>query len=116
MRYDRSSFPPPGEPRVGEEPDNPGRFPTLLLALLMVTGSTPVVATAAPPSTHYTGTLPDGGTWVADVPARWNGTLVLFSHGFGTPEAIDAPTPKYRSQLGVKGSGRLCGPRRPRTG
>ena len=26
-------------------------------------------------STHLTGTLPDGATWVADLPATWNGTL-----------------------------------------
>lgn len=32
---------------------------------------------------HYTGKLPDGSTWIADVPADWNGRLVLFSHGFG---------------------------------
>ncbi|WP_327582955.1 hypothetical protein OHA25_44660 [Nonomuraea sp. NBC_00507] len=32
---------------------------------------------------HYTGKLPDGSTWIADVPANWNGRLVLFSHGFG---------------------------------
>src|SRR6185436_11925829 len=34
--------------------------------------------------THYTGTLADGATWVADVPGRWRGVLILYSHGFGT--------------------------------
>ncbi|GAA0523707.1 MULTISPECIES: hypothetical protein [Streptomyces] len=30
-------------------------------------------------TTHLTGTLADGATWIADVPDRWNGTLLLFS-------------------------------------
>ena len=40
---------------------------------------------------HYTGSLSDGSTWVADVPASWNGTLLLYSHGFGITTAQDAP-------------------------
>ncbi len=50
-------------------------------------------AAAAPPVTHYTGTLDDGASWIADVPAGWNGTLVLYSHGFGT---LSPPTPLIR--------------------
>ncbi len=42
-------------------------------------------ATAAGPDTTYTGTLPDGATYLIDVPADWNGTLVLYSHGYVTP-------------------------------
>jgi pimeloyl-ACP methyl ester carboxylesterase len=42
----------------------------------------PVTAAAQPSTTRYTGTLPDGATWVADVPADWNGTILLFSHGY----------------------------------
>ncbi len=34
---------------------------------------------------HITGTLPDGATYVIDVPATWNGTLLLYSHGYVTP-------------------------------
>jgi pimeloyl-ACP methyl ester carboxylesterase len=34
---------------------------------------------------HLTGTLPDGATYVIDVPATWNGTLLLYSHGYVTP-------------------------------
>ncbi|MFY9905321.1 MAG: prolyl oligopeptidase family serine peptidase [Terriglobales bacterium] len=34
---------------------------------------------------HLTGTLPDGATYVIDVPAVWNGTLLLYSHGYVTP-------------------------------
>lgn len=31
---------------------------------------------------HLTGTLPDGTTYVIDVPAMWNKTLLLYSHGY----------------------------------
>lgn len=37
---------------------------------------------ANPVDRHLTGSLPDGSTWQIDVPAGWNGNLVLFSHGF----------------------------------
>ncbi|WP_103349325.1 alpha/beta hydrolase [Amycolatopsis sp. CA-128772] len=47
-------------------------------------------AHAAAPA-HYTGQLPDGASWVADVPPDWNGTVILYSHGFGPLEARDAP-------------------------
>jgi len=46
---------------------------------------------AAPLAAHYAGALADGGTWIADVPAAWNGTLLLYSHGFGTLAPADAP-------------------------
>jgi hypothetical protein len=54
-------------------------------------------AVAAP--THYTGTLPDGATWIADVPPSWNGTLLLYSHGFGPLIAADAPDPATQAAL-----------------
>jgi predicted acyl esterase len=28
------------------------------------------------------GTLPDGAVWLARIPAQWNGTLLLYSHGY----------------------------------
>ncbi len=34
---------------------------------------------------HITGTLADGATYVIDVPATWNGTLLLYSHGYVAP-------------------------------
>src|SRR5260370_20421878 len=34
---------------------------------------------------HITGTLSDGATYVIDVPANWNGTLLLYSHGYVGP-------------------------------
>ncbi|WP_103342249.1 alpha/beta hydrolase family protein [Amycolatopsis sp. CA-126428] len=60
---------------------------TTLTAFGLTTGSTAQAATPA----HYTGVLPDGASWVADVPGAWNGTVILYSHGFGPLQARDAP-------------------------
>ena len=54
-------------------------------------------------ATHLTGTLADGATWIADVPDHWNGTLLLFSHGFGPTVARDAPTDAVRTELLAEG-------------
>lgn len=62
-----------------------------LLAVVPLLLSLLVAAPARAADTHYTGTLADGATWIADVPADWHGTLILFSHGFGTLTAADAP-------------------------
>jgi hypothetical protein len=56
-------------------------------------------ASAAPVAGHYTGTLPDGATWIADVPGNWNGTLLLYSHGYGPLVAADAPDPTTQAAL-----------------
>jgi hypothetical protein len=56
-------------------------------------------ASAAPPAGHYTGTLADGATWIADVPTNWNGTLLLYSHGYGPLVAADAPDPTTQQAL-----------------
>ena len=45
----------------------------------------------AAPGNQVTGELPNGATWVAEYPAPWNGTLVLYSHGYGALAAADAP-------------------------
>ena len=50
-------------------------------------------------STSYAGTTSDGGSWVADVPSPWNGTLLLYSHGFGPPQAADAPDSSTKQAL-----------------
>ena len=40
----------------------------------------------SPPAARSTGTLADGATWtIIDVPADWNGTLLLYSHGLVPP-------------------------------
>ena len=52
---------------------------------------------------NLTGSLPDGATWVIDVPADWNGTALLYSHGLVPPgepnPAVDAPDPVTSSYL-----------------
>src|SRR6266566_4482734 len=48
-----------------------------------VLGSTP--ASAAGATGLLTGTLPDGAAYKIEVPADWNGTLFLYSHGYVTP-------------------------------
>jgi pimeloyl-ACP methyl ester carboxylesterase len=35
--------------------------------------------------TTQTGTLPDGATYLLEVPSPWNGTLLLYSHGYVVP-------------------------------
>jgi len=41
---------------------------------------------------HITGTLPDGATYVIDVPPLWNGTLLLYSHGYVVPGSPNPAT------------------------
>ncbi|MBV9802757.1 MAG: hypothetical protein JO130_06185 [Solirubrobacterales bacterium] len=43
--------------------------------------------------------MADGATWIADVPANWNGTLLLYSHGYGPLVAADAPDPTTQQAL-----------------
>src|SRR6266852_6518830 len=49
--------------------------------LLTVSGS----AYAPAGVTTKTGTLADGATYLIEVPAKWNGTLFLYSHGYVPP-------------------------------
>jgi hypothetical protein len=73
------------------------RFGATLLASALL-GLLPALPAAAA-STHSTGTLPDGATWIADVPSNWNGTLLLYSHGYGPLTAADAPDPNTQADL-----------------
>lgn len=73
-----------------------------LLAALLGTGAAAVLMSATPAAAataHYTGALADGATWIADVPSTWNGTLLLYSHGFGPLTAADAPDPVTQGAL-----------------
>lgn len=45
----------------------------------------PVGAFAQAGVNTLTGTLPDGATFLVEVPANWNGTLLLYSHGYVVP-------------------------------
>jgi hypothetical protein len=72
-------------------------------AVLTASLSIAPVTSADAASGHFTGTLVDGSTWVADVPADWNGTLLLYSHGFGITTAQDAPSPAVGEALLARG-------------
>ncbi|HET9792505.1 MAG TPA: prolyl oligopeptidase family serine peptidase [Candidatus Angelobacter sp.] len=52
-------------------------------------------------------TLPDGATYLIEVPANWNGTLLLYSHGYVTPgspnPATDVGDPATRTALLASG-------------
>ncbi len=78
-------------------------FATLTAAaavtLAIMPGVSTAQAAATPASTHHTGSLADGATWIADVPASWNGTVILYSHGFGPLTAADAPDPATQADL-----------------
>src|ERR1039458_9615326 len=56
---------------------------TLLSALTVILIA--VLCGSAAAQQHITGTLPDGAAYVTDVPPIWNGTLLLYSHGYVVP-------------------------------
>ncbi|MFF7053774.1 alpha/beta hydrolase family protein [Streptomyces griseorubiginosus] len=82
-------------------------------AALLLTLTTAPAATAATDTpaataatdgttTHVDGRLPSGATYLMDVPASWNGTVLLFSHGYTSGPANpaqDAPDEATKSLL-----------------
>jgi len=54
-------------------------------------GVGPAQVLASGPQT-LTGTFGDGATYLIQVPAHWNGTLVLYSHGYVTPGSPNPAT------------------------
>ena len=64
------------------------RLTSLGVAVSLALAAAPAMATAVEPAvteaavTELGGTLPGGATWAAELPQDWNGTLVLYSHGF----------------------------------
>ncbi len=75
------------------------RLLVALIPIAVVLALAAVPAAQASGSTSYSGTTSDGGNWVADVPSAWNGTLILYSHGFGPVQAADAPDPATKQAL-----------------
>ncbi|GLP67525.1 alpha/beta hydrolase [Streptomyces sp. TUS-ST3] len=76
-------------------------------AALLLTLTTAPAATAADAGpTHVDGRLPSGATYMMDVPTTWNGTVLLFSHGYNAgpanpaQDAPDAPTKALLLQQG----------------
>jgi hypothetical protein len=72
------------------------------LACAGAVGAQAASASAAT-TTSYSGTLADSAQWIAQVPADWNGTVMLYSHGFGPLTAADAPSPGSAAQLLAQG-------------
>ena len=54
-------------------------------------------------TTGYSGTLADSAQWIGQVPANWNGTVLLYSHGFGPLTAQDAPSAGSAAALLAQG-------------
>jgi pimeloyl-ACP methyl ester carboxylesterase len=72
----------------------------LLPAALLAAGLGPIAAApaqagptaAAAGVKQYTGTFKDGATYLIQVPAHWNGTLFLYSHGYVVPGSSNPAT------------------------
>src|SRR4051794_10187532 len=78
------------------------RAAALATGVLLASLTAPI-STATAETTHYSGSLADGATWIADKPSDWNGTLIVFSHGFGPLTAADAPSAASQTQLLAEG-------------
>jgi pimeloyl-ACP methyl ester carboxylesterase len=61
-----------------------------LVAALVGAASSGAASSAA--VTTYSGSFSDGATYLIDVPAAWNGTLLLYSHGYVTPGSPNPAT------------------------
>lgn len=76
------------------------RFAVVLAMALFVTP-------AGAATTTRTGTFSDGATFLIEVPSPWNGTLLLYSHGYVTPgsrnPAQDVGDPATRAFLLAQG-------------
>jgi pimeloyl-ACP methyl ester carboxylesterase len=72
----------------------------LSLAVVAVLLAAPGHVSAQPEVVAHLGSLPDGATFLIEVPANWNGTLFLYSHGYVVPgtanPAQDAGDPVTR--------------------
>lgn len=75
----------------------------LLLSLTAPAAAAHSASDAHPSDARLSGTLADGATWIADVPAHWNGTVLLFSHGFGSLAPADAPSDAAKAELLAEG-------------
>ncbi len=59
------------------------RFFVALVGAVVALCTVPVAASAA--TNTITGALPDGATYLIEAPGNWNGTVLLYSHGYVTP-------------------------------
>jgi pimeloyl-ACP methyl ester carboxylesterase len=62
-----------------------------MLATLFLISGTPVAVVAQTPGLRQAdGELPDGALWRATIPSNWNGTLLLWSHGYSPVRGLAA--------------------------
>lgn len=61
----------------------------VIFCLALVFAWSAVLGGVSAQITGLTGTLPDGATYLIEVPANWNGTLFLYSHGYVMPGAAN---------------------------
>ncbi|MEV4812994.1 hypothetical protein [Micromonospora avicenniae] len=91
----------------------------LLVALLGPTGGADAGLTHTAAASHVEGALPDGSAYVMDVPANWNGTVLLYSHGYvpdnSSNPARNAPSDDARTAL-LKAGYAQIGSSYPETG
>ena len=66
-------------------------FATVLLVFTALLLFSPVFSAQTGVTTH-TGALADGATYLIEVPANWNGTLFLYSHGYVMPGSANPAT------------------------
>ena len=82
-----------------------GRKAVILLAAVGILAAIPAASGAQPPppcTSTVCGMTTDTGQWIADFPSpisSWNGTLLLYSHGFGPTIAADAPDNNTKTAL-----------------
>jgi len=80
--------------RIKVQGGRTGRLPALLVAVLLLAACTSGPATRPAPTPRpgpgqYTGKI-GNAAWKADLPQAWNGTLLLYSHGYATPGGDNA--------------------------
>src|SRR6266566_19831 len=57
----------------------------VIALILALAAASAVPITASGTVDTETGTFADGATWLIEVPTPWNGTLLLYSHGYVVP-------------------------------
>lgn len=70
------------------------RTPVALLTVALCATTALPAQAQAPTDTHIEGRLPSGAAYLMDVPADWNGTVLLFSHGY---RPVSSPNPGQNS-------------------
>ncbi|HYZ01113.1 MAG TPA: hypothetical protein VFA92_06425, partial [Candidatus Binatia bacterium] len=79
------------------------RLGLLALLLLLVAGCGTTAAATGPGAASEHGGYTGGAPYRIEVPAHWNGTLLLYSHGYASPQSrmpgTDAPSRQVATSL-----------------